>query len=165
MLGWMKHKLELRLLGEISITSDMQMTPPLWQSTWHPPSYCNSVILVKLSNKRFLALSFLWVYLPQCSETSRSRLSVNILLFQNVRMWSKRAESQLEQPGSSAGSLARSKGAPALNCFSDTPFFWASVLCWLLLWISLVWPISFLPVCCPILWACCLARVLQPILV
>ena len=31
MLGWMKHKLESRLLGEISLTSDMQMTPPLWQ--------------------------------------------------------------------------------------------------------------------------------------
>ena len=31
MLGWMKHKLQSRLLGEISITSDMQMTPPLWQ--------------------------------------------------------------------------------------------------------------------------------------
>ena len=31
-LGWMKHKLESRLLGEISITSDMQMTPPLWQT-------------------------------------------------------------------------------------------------------------------------------------
>ena len=31
MLDWMKHKLESRLLGEISITSDMQMTPPLWQ--------------------------------------------------------------------------------------------------------------------------------------
>ena len=30
MLGWMKHKLESRSLGEISITSDMQMTPPLW---------------------------------------------------------------------------------------------------------------------------------------
>ena len=29
--GWMKHKLESRFLGEISITSDMQMTPPLWQ--------------------------------------------------------------------------------------------------------------------------------------
>ena len=28
MLGWMKNKLELRLPGEISITSDMQMTPP-----------------------------------------------------------------------------------------------------------------------------------------
>ena len=27
MLDWMKHKLESRLLGEISITSDMQMTP------------------------------------------------------------------------------------------------------------------------------------------
>ena len=31
MLGWMKHKLESRLPGQISITSDMQMTPPLWQ--------------------------------------------------------------------------------------------------------------------------------------
>ena len=31
MLGWMKHKLESRLPGEISISSDMQMTPPLWQ--------------------------------------------------------------------------------------------------------------------------------------
>ena len=31
MLDWMKHKLESRLLGEISITSDMQMTLPLWQ--------------------------------------------------------------------------------------------------------------------------------------
>ena len=29
--GEMKHKLESRLPGEISITSDMQMTPPLWQ--------------------------------------------------------------------------------------------------------------------------------------
>ena len=28
MLGWMNHKLESRLPGEISITSDMQMTPP-----------------------------------------------------------------------------------------------------------------------------------------
>ena len=31
MPGWMKHKLESRLPGEISITSDMQITPPLWQ--------------------------------------------------------------------------------------------------------------------------------------
>ena len=31
MLDWRKHKLESRLPGEISITSDMQMTPPLWQ--------------------------------------------------------------------------------------------------------------------------------------
>ena len=31
MLGLMKHKLESRLPGEISITSDMQMTPSLWQ--------------------------------------------------------------------------------------------------------------------------------------
>ena len=31
MLDWKKHELESRLPGEISITSDMQMTPPLWQ--------------------------------------------------------------------------------------------------------------------------------------
>ena len=31
MLGWMTHKLESKLLGEISTTSDMEMTPPLWQ--------------------------------------------------------------------------------------------------------------------------------------
>ena len=31
MLGWMKHKLESRFSGGISVTSEMQMTPPLWQ--------------------------------------------------------------------------------------------------------------------------------------
>ena len=31
MLGYMKHKLELRLPGEISVTSDMQMIPPVWK--------------------------------------------------------------------------------------------------------------------------------------
>ena len=31
MLEWMKHKLESRFLGEISITPDVQMTPHLWQ--------------------------------------------------------------------------------------------------------------------------------------
>ena len=31
MPDWMKHKLESRLQGEISLTSDTQMTPPLWQ--------------------------------------------------------------------------------------------------------------------------------------
>ena len=30
-MGWKKHKLESRWQGEISIISDMQMTPPLWQ--------------------------------------------------------------------------------------------------------------------------------------
>ena len=31
MPDWMKHKLESGLQGEISVTSDMQMIPPLWQ--------------------------------------------------------------------------------------------------------------------------------------
>ena len=30
-MGWRKYKLESRLLGEISVTSDMQMISPLWQ--------------------------------------------------------------------------------------------------------------------------------------
>ena len=33
MPGWINHKLESRLLGEISINSDMHMTPPLWQKS------------------------------------------------------------------------------------------------------------------------------------
>ena len=33
MLGWMKHKLESRLPEEILVTSDMKMTPTLWQKT------------------------------------------------------------------------------------------------------------------------------------
>ena len=40
MLDWMKHKLESGLPGEISITSNMHMTPPLWQKargTKEPP--------------------------------------------------------------------------------------------------------------------------------
>ena len=32
MPGWVKHKLESRLPGEISITADRQMIPPLWQN-------------------------------------------------------------------------------------------------------------------------------------
>ena len=33
MLDWRNHKLESRFPGEISITSDMQMTPPSWQKS------------------------------------------------------------------------------------------------------------------------------------
>ena len=33
MPGWMKDKLESKFLGEISITSDMQMIPSLWQKS------------------------------------------------------------------------------------------------------------------------------------
>ena len=36
-LGWKKHKLESKLLGEISVISDMQMTPPLWQKAKKEP--------------------------------------------------------------------------------------------------------------------------------
>ena len=31
MPGWMKHKLESRFPGKLSVTSDVHMIPPLWQ--------------------------------------------------------------------------------------------------------------------------------------
>ena len=46
MPDWMKHKLESRWLGEISITSDMQMTPPLWQKVKR-----NSCLLMKVKEE------------------------------------------------------------------------------------------------------------------
>ena len=42
MLGWKKHKLESRSPGEISITSDMQVTPPLWQKV---KNYSKSLLM------------------------------------------------------------------------------------------------------------------------
>jgi len=55
MLGWKKHKLESRLPGEISITSDMQRTPPLGHSEggqiqvrklFSEESMINSILLI-----------------------------------------------------------------------------------------------------------------------
>ena len=54
----MKHKLESRLLGEVSIISDMQMTPPLWQSEEELKSLLMKVkevsekVGLKLSNQK-----------------------------------------------------------------------------------------------------------------
>ena len=47
-LGCINHKLESRLSGEISITSDMQMTPPLWQKVKRA-SRSNQSILKEIS--------------------------------------------------------------------------------------------------------------------
>ena len=43
MLDWMKHKLESRLPGEISVTSDMQMTPHLWAESEELKSFLMKV--------------------------------------------------------------------------------------------------------------------------
>ena len=51
MPGWMKHKLESRFLGEISITSDMQM-PPLWQKAESKEELENLLMKVKEENER-----------------------------------------------------------------------------------------------------------------
>jgi len=50
MPGWMKHKLESRLPREISATSDMQITSPLWQKA----SYRVSWTLIKEELKSLL---------------------------------------------------------------------------------------------------------------
>ena len=62
MPGQMKHKLESRLPGEISITSDMQMTPPLWQKAKRTKS-----LLIKVKE-----------------ESEKARLKLNI---QKLRSW------------------------------------------------------------------------------
>ena len=50
----MKHKLKSRLLGEISVTSDMQMTPSLWQEQEELKSL---LMKVKESEKACLKLN------------------------------------------------------------------------------------------------------------
>ena len=42
--GKIKHKLKSRLLGEISITLDLQMTPPLWQKA-------TKILLIKVKEE------------------------------------------------------------------------------------------------------------------
>ena len=50
-LGQMKHKLESQLLAEISIISDTQMTPPLWQKV--KKNYKSLLIKVKEESEKF----------------------------------------------------------------------------------------------------------------
>ena len=64
MLGWMKHNLQSRLPGEISITSDTQMTPPLWQKVkknWRASWWKRKRIMKKLRH-----------YLANTSPSSQS---------------------------------------------------------------------------------------------
>ena len=57
MPGWMKHKLESRLLGEISITSDMQMMPHSWKKSEELKSLLMKVKEESLSPVSLLALN------------------------------------------------------------------------------------------------------------
>ena len=52
MLGWMTHKLESRLLREISTTSDTQMIPPLWLSPESEEELKSLLIKVKEASKK-----------------------------------------------------------------------------------------------------------------
>ena len=52
MLGGMKHKLESRLPGDISITSDMQMTPLLWQKQRGTKGTLSLMIKVKEESEK-----------------------------------------------------------------------------------------------------------------
>ena len=52
MLGWMTHKLESRLLREISTTSDTQMIPPLWLSPESEEELKSLLMKVKEESKK-----------------------------------------------------------------------------------------------------------------
>ena len=68
MPGWMKHRLESRLLGEISITSDTQMTPPLCQKAIIWDSAFSSVYL-SFSPLPFVSLLFSAICRPPQTTT------------------------------------------------------------------------------------------------
>ena len=73
MPGWMKHKLESRLPQEISVTSDVQMTPPLWQKA-------KQCCLIWRSVKQ-------WLYEPFCNKTSliQSNVGASFLLLVSAK--------------------------------------------------------------------------------
>ena len=64
-LGWRKHKLESRLLEEISVTSDMQITPPLWKKVKN--NYRASWWMWKKSEKVGLKLNIQKTKIMACS--------------------------------------------------------------------------------------------------
>ena len=73
MLGWMKHKLESRLPGEISTTSDTQMTPPLWEKvkSLFSSSLFSAIRVVSLAFMRLL-IFLLAILIPACASSSPS---------------------------------------------------------------------------------------------
>ena len=70
MLGWRKHKLESRLLGEISITSDMQMTPQLRKKVEKllSSSSLSAVRVVSFAYLRLL-IFLLAILIPACASS------------------------------------------------------------------------------------------------
>ena len=69
MLGWKKHKLASRLPGEISINSDMQMTPPLWQNMMKVKEESEKVGLkLNIQKTKIMALSLITSW-PKDGET------------------------------------------------------------------------------------------------
>ena len=57
-MDWKKHKPESRLLGEISITSDMQMTPPLWQKVTESEEELKSLLMKVKEEREKIGLKF-----------------------------------------------------------------------------------------------------------
>ena len=71
MLGYMKHKLESRLLGEVSITSDMQVMPSLWQTEKRLfSSFLLFAIRVVLSTYLRLLILLPAILIPACDSSS-----------------------------------------------------------------------------------------------
>ena len=92
MPGWMKHKLVSRLPGEISITSDMQMTPPLWQ---------------KVKNYRNLGLQNLWMNVKEESEKTGLKLKI-----QNTKIMASGPITSWQIDGEKMENIGRLSWAP-----------------------------------------------------
>ena len=109
MLGRMKHKLESTLPGEISITSDMQMTPPLWQKakvnvkvkvTQSCPILCNwNCIVHGILQARILE----WVAFPFSRGSSQPKYRTQV---SHIAGGSLPAEAQGKPKNTGVGSLS-----------------------------------------------------------
>ena len=117
MLGGIKLKLESSFLGEISITSDMQMTPPLWQKVKRNQSFIILFLLIYL----FLAV----LGLHCCMGFSLGAASGNYSIVQVCGLVEQGLQSTWASvAGGSLQSTGSTVVAHGLSCFRHVGSSW-----------------------------------------
>ena len=103
MTGWIKHKLKSGLLVGISVTSDMQMTPPLWYYQWHTGRSFKEI-------KRYISMKELDKLYSTLHEASDGKLidTLNIIIEQRTSL--THLQSQRRAMGYSQKLLAAKSG-------------------------------------------------------
>ena len=94
MPGWVRHKLESRMLGETSITLDMQMTPP-WNFLLYTAPMILSTIFPQCTRTFFLLLLFKYTY---CSIIWKTIHMCFFLLFSCLNKWAPKQISEQNEP-------------------------------------------------------------------